>query len=523
MDNRITEICSDKDARQRLLEGVEIVSNIVGSTMGYRGRTVLIESDGGLPTPTKDGYDTLRSINLSDPVQNLANLSLREAAEKTAKEAGDATTATIVLAQAFLKNSIHLAEEGFSPIDIKKDIEASCVKVLEFLTKHSIPITDKLIRDIASTSSNGDQEITDIVTEAFLQAGEDGSVGHFRSNTDNTYLEFIEGHLLEAGYTDDRFVNVFKDRTVVFDENPLVILSEISFKTVNQILPFLDFAHQNKRQLLIVSDMEFQVQDPLLMNKLKNNFNVCVIKPPHFGQKRKDVLADLALICNTNCITTLSGENFKDRFAEFLGSCSKVVVGNTDTIFTISDDASVVEIESKISELKSNIEKTINPHEIKYLRERISKLSGKVSIIKVGAVVESELQEKIARVDDAVCAVRSAREEGVVAGGGILLQNARYLKLDPVTRIAIQAPYNRILGNALVDIKSLQEAEYPIGFDVKTYKPVNMIEAGIVDSAKAIRNALINAVAVSNTILMTDNVLTKKRFQNDFQREMLGF
>lgn len=516
MENIIKEICSGSDAKKRLIEGINIAANVVGSTMGYRGRTVLVESDGGFPSPTKDGYDSLKSINFSDPVMNLANLSLREAAEKTAREAGDATTATIVLAQAFINNSLLRLESGVSPIDIKKDIEASLEKVLAFLAEKSIPITDKLISDIARTSSNGDEQITTIVTEAFIQAGENGSVGHFRSNTDDTFLDFIEGHLLEAGYTDERFVNVYKDRTVVFDDNPLVIFSEITFKTVNQILPFLDFAIINKRQLLIVSDSEFTVQDAILMNKLSGNFKGCIIKPPHFGQKRKDVLADLAMMCNTICITTLSGDIFKENFASFIGNCEKIVVGNTDTVFSLGEKAPVAEIKSKIAELKENIKKTINPHEIKYLKERISKLSGKVSIIKVGALVEAELQEKIARVDDAVCAVRSAKEEGVIAGGGVLLNSASYLDLDIVTKAALQAPFRKILDNASMDYNELPEFDYPFGYDVKNFELVNMFEAGIVDSAKAMRNAFINAVAVSNTVLMTDNVITQKRYNNEF-------
>jgi chaperonin GroEL len=518
MDNRLKEICSDQDAKKRLLEGIEKVSNVVGSTMGYRGRTVLIESDGGFPSPTKDGYDTLKSINLEDPIMNLANLALREASEKTAKEAGDATTATVVLAQAFIKNSLIELENGSSPIDIKNNIEASAKKVLAYLKEKSITITDKLIYDIANTSCNNDKEIADIVSEAFIQAGENGSVAHFRSNTDNTFLDFIEGNLLEAGYADERFVNVYSDRTVVFDENPLILFSEICFKTVNQILPFVDYASTNKRQILIVSDVEFQLQDVLLMNKITGALSVCIIKPPHFGQKRKDVLADLAMICNTNCITTLSGDDFRGRIGEFLGGCQKVVVGNTDTIFTMGENAPLEKIESKISELKENINQTINPHEIKYLRDRISKLSGKVSIIKVGALVEAELNEKIARVDDAVCAVRSAKEEGVIAGGGVLLNSAFELDLDAVTKMAIQAPYLKILSNAMVDVEELPDLNYPFGYDVKNFKVVDMIEEGIVDSSKAIKNAFLNAISVSNMILMTNNVLTHKRSEYGVER-----
>lgn len=517
MENRVKEICSDEQAKKRLLEGINIPANIVGSTMGYRGRTVLIESTGGLPEPTKDGYDSLKSITLEDPVMNLANLSLREAAQKTAKEAGDATTATIVLAQALINQSIAKLNEGHSAIDIKNEIEDSCQKVIAFLNEKAVPITDKLIYDIAYTSSSGDKKITDIVAQAFIKAGEDGSVGHFRSNTDDTFYEFIEGHLLEAGYADERFINVYSDRTTEFDENPIVIFSEITFKTITQIMPFLKFAAEGKRQLVIVSDMEFQLQDAILVNKLNGSLQVCVIKPPHFGQKRKDVLADLALICGTTCITTLSGEVFQDRFAEFLGGCEKVTIGHTDTIFKIGEKASSREkILSKIAELKENIEKTINPHEIKYLRERISKLSGRVSIIKVGALVEAELQEKIARVDDAVCAVRSAKEEGVVAGGGTLFKAASELDLDEITKAALKAPFFRILNNAGIDTTSLPDMVYPAGYDVKDYKTVDMFDAGIVDSKKALRNALANAVSVNNMILMTDNVLTIKRRENEF-------
>lgn len=511
MENQIKEICVTSDAKKKLLEGVEIVSNVVGSTMGYRGRTVLIESEGGFPTPTKDGYDTLKSINLEDPLMNLANLCLREASQKTAKEAGDATTATVVLAQAFFKNSIDELDKGISAIDIKKNIEASTKKVLAYLAKKSIPITDKLIKDIAHTSSNGDPEITEIVTKAFLQAGEDGSVAHFRSNTDNTFLEFIDGNLLEAGYADERFINAYSDRTVVFDENPLVVFSEITFKTLHQFKPFVDFAAINKRQILIVSDIEFQMQDALLINKLRGLLDVCVIKPPHFGQKRKDVLADLAMICNTNCITTLSGDDFTGRIAEFLGSCKKIVVGHTDTIFTKGENAQQEQIDSKIAELKENIANTINPHEIKYAKERITKLTGKVSIIKVGALVEAELNEKLARVDDAVCAVRAAKEEGVIAGGGVLLMCASTLDLDVVSRNALKAPFYRILENASITFDDVPSFSYPYGYDVKTFKIVDMVKAGIVDSTKAIRNAYINAVSVSNMLLMTDNVLTNKR------------
>lgn len=516
MSNIIKEISHGKQAKESLIQGVNIVADVVGSTMGYRGRTVLIETDGNKNYPTKDGYDTLQAIHLDNPLHNMACELLKEASQKSVDLAGDGTTAVIVLAQAFVKYSYEQFKQGKSPIDIKNDIEKSRDLVLARLEELSIPVTDKLIYDVAKTSANSDEEIAKIVTDAFLSAGEHGAVAHFRSDTDETYLEKIEGTLVEAGYVDDRFINVFSDRTVVFDNNPLVVLSEISFKTVNQIAPFIEFAAANNREIVIVSEMEFQVRDVLLKNKLKGALKVCVINPPSFGQKRKDTLKDLAMICGTQAITTLSGDDFQGRVGEFLGSCKKIVVGKTDTIINPNEDAEIsAKIQGQIEELQDVIKNTSYNSEKKYCKDRIAKLSGGVSIIKVGGVTESELLERLARVDDAVKAVYSAKEEGVLAGGGVALYEcARIEELDEVTKISIVAPLNRILSNASVN-EDLGLEKYPFGYDVKNFQEVNMFDAGIVDCHKVVKNSLVNAISVANTILMSDNVIFLKRVSND--------
>lgn len=511
-DRILKDITSKDDAKTRLLSGINKSADVVSSTFGYRGRTVLIESDYGRAEPTKDGYKTLQSIFLEDPVENIALEIAKEASEKTVKFAGDSTTNTIILLQAFFANSIEAVKSGKSPIDVKQEIEKSRDLILEYLDKISTPITDKLIYDVALTSANGDEEIAKIVADAYIKAGEDGSVSHARSNTDETYLDFIQGTLVESGYSDERFVNVFSDRTCVFDENPLVVCSTIEFKTVKQILPFMQFAHDNKRPLVIIADCAPAVKDVVLQNVIQKGVPFCIVHAPNVGKKRIDFVNDLACLLGTQAITSLSGDDFQGREGEFLGECEKVVVGKADTIITPTKNKYIQEIvDGKINEIKEVIKTTKSQVEEKYLRERISKLVGGVSVIKVGSIIESELQEKIDRVDDAVCAVRSAKEEGVLAGGGVALLSAySNLNLDDITSISIQYPFKKIISNAGLELVEI--ADYPNGYDVKEFKHVNMFDSGIVDSTKAIKHALINAIAASNTLLLTDSVLTNKRF-----------
>lgn len=533
----IKKISSGNDAKSQLINGVETVSSVVGSTMGYRGRTVLIEDSLGKNFPTKDGYNVLQEITLDNPLENLACELLKEASQKTVDFAGDGTTGTIVLADAFVRYSNELLAKGESPIDIKHDIEKSTDLIIKFLDKLSIPITDELIYSIAKTSANGDDSIAKIVSEAFIAAGENGTVTHFRSNTDETSLEKIEGTLVESGYADEGFVNVFSDRTTVFENNPLVVVSHITFQTINQVMPFIDFAIKNGRELVIVSEMDFQVRDALLRNKLNGSLKVVVCAVPSYGQKRKDFLMDLAMVCDTTMISTLSGADFTNRAAEFLGSCKKTVIGANDSIFIPLEDMDRSNVLGKIKDLKDIISKSSNNLEKKYLQERIAKLSGMVSIIKVGGITESELKEKIDRVDDAVCAVRSAQEEGVVAGGGLALMEASLqlnFQIDSVSANAITAPFFKILSNANYDVTvkknynwlqvilcldkpsdEIELPDYPIGYDVKHFEKVDMFEAKIVDSTKVVKNSLINAVSVANTILMTDNVITLRRERDE--------
>ena len=513
-----TIITKDSEARTKILNGVNAHCDAVGSTQGYRGNTVLLEKN-GLPEPTKDGYTVSQSIFLKDQVEALGCEVCKEALKKTVDEAGDASTATAVLLQAFLQNSYKALEQGKSAIDIKLEIEKSVPLVLEYLKEISIPVTDKLIYDVAKTSANGDDEIAKLVANAFIEAGENGSVGHIRSNSDETFCEHTEGTLVERGYVDELFVNIPSNQSIIFNDNPLVLISNINFLTVKQITPFLDISANENRELVIISEMDFSVREVILQNKLKG-FKFAVVTPPSHGVKQRDLLTDLAMVCGTQMLSTLSGSDFTGKAMDFLGVAKSVTITKDNTVIVRHDSTSLEPINGKIADLKEQIKASTNHQEVKNLNERISKLSGGISMIKVGGITPSEVEEKIARVDDAICAVRSAKEEGILAGGGVALLSAytQIQNLDKVTSTAILSPIIKILFNAgvlnqdnimqkLFDV-IISDHEYPFGYDVKNFCSANMIEAGIVDSTKAIRNAYVNAVSASNTLLMTNNVIT---------------
>jgi chaperonin GroEL len=510
MRNIIKDITPQNEAKELLISGINKVADAVTSTMSYRGRIVLIEDEGGLPQPSKDGYTVLTSTFLENPIENLANQMLKEASENQVASEGDGTTLVVLLAQSFTKYAHQEVLKGRSPIDIKLEIEKSRDLIIKHIESIATPITEQHIYNIAKTSANSDEEIAKLVTEAYEKAGENGSVAHFRSDNDSTYLEHIEGTLIEAGYADDQFANVATDRTAVY-EKPLVVVSHITFKTFDQIKPFVAAAIAGQKALVIISEIDYNVQNALLRTVVDKGLPFVVVKPPSFGAKRRDLLQDIALICGTSMISTLDGDNFNGRESSFLGECEKITIGKTDTILVPVPGLNKEKIEGKIAELKELIKKTNYNLEKNLYRERIAKMSGGISTIKVGAITESELREKIDRVDDAVCAVRSAKELGVVAGGGVALMDCfASLDLDDVSEQAIQAPFLKILSNAgITDFPDLKN--YPFGYDVKNFKEVNMLEEGIVDSAKSIISALKNAVSVASTILLIGSTITLKR------------
>lgn len=529
-------------AKEKLLNGVNQVCDVIGSTMGYRGSNNLFETFDGLPHITKDGYDSLEMMFLSDPIENMACELVKEACRKTHDIVGDNTTLTCVLTQSFFQNSLKAVENGKNAIEVSQDILQSVDKVTEYLDKLAIPLTDKLMYDIAKTAANGDDAIAAIVQEAFIKAGEYGTVSHNRSFTDETFIEFIDGNPVERGFAHEGYINVQETQQVVFD-NPYVIVSDIHFQTINEIAPFLNIAfpansegveHIAPRPLVIISTMEENISAALLQNVKQYNLPICVISPPFIGKKGRENLSDLALILDCDVLSGISRSDYAGKEKSYMGTCDRIVIGEKDAVITLNPNRDKSKEKGVISDLTAQIKTHTNENEKNYLKERIAKISGGISTIRVGGVTPSEVEEKIARVDDSVSAVRSAKD-GVVAGGGMALLSASFKCChDEVSYQSLKAPFLKILSNAnfkmetkpyerdFIDIifglnknketcvvKSLPV--YPMGYDVKEYKEVNMFDAGIIDTLRGVKSALKNSASASNNLLRTNFVMPFKR------------
>ena len=521
MNSPIKDVRFNEDAKAPLIKGINIVCDAVASTMGYRGRTVLIESPGGFPLPTKDGVSVAKAIFLDDAVESLGCEFIKQACQKTVDEAGDGTSNTAVLSQNLINISNKFVQNGSSAIDIKMELEKSKDKVVQYIKENTIPIKDEFIFDIAKISSNNDDELGAVIADAFIKAGKNGVVSYEESENEKTYVEFIDGMPVERGWEFEGFVNVPEKRMIEFNEAPYILLSNRKIQAIKEILPFLEVCYKENKELLIVSEMEYDVMKTLYVNKKNNGLKVAAITPPSVGEKRREYLTDIklatgGLVLDVDTNTNLESYDPKD----ILGTCSKLSVSKTDTVLFFKESNNSEEIKGKIDELESVIKNSTNKLEKEYLRDRVAKLACGVSVVKVGGNTESELKEKIDRVDDAIHAVRAALAEGVVIGGGMtLLRAALTLKCETegeiILREALYAPFETIIRNAGVELSAEDyvslESEFE-GYDVKDYIMVkDMVSQGIIDPAKVIRCALENAVSVACTVLMTNVAITYKR------------
>jgi chaperonin GroEL len=519
----IKEVKFNQEAKDPLIKGINTVCDAVATTMGYRGRSVLIESQGGLPIVTKDGVSVAEAIFLENGIESLGAEFVKQACRKTVNEAGDSTTCTAVLTKAIISETEKLLKEGKSAIDIKNGVDLAVNDIVEHIKSSAINVDNNYIFDVAKISSNNDDELGNIIAQAFIKAGKNGVVSYEESDTSKTYLDFIDGMPISRGWEFEGFINKPSSRSIEFSSNPKILLSNRKFQNIREILFIVEYCHKNNQELFIVSEMEFEVMKVLYANK-KNGLKVAVITPPSIGEKRRDYLSDIALatdalVVDLDTSTNLEAYNPED----LLGSCSKIVVSKEDTVLFFSEKINPERIQSKITELDEVIKTSNNKLEKEYLQDRISKLACGVSIVKVGGATEVELKEKIDRVDDAINAVKSAIAEGVVAGGGIALFNASVRRDIPsntndgyiATLKAVIEPLNTILRNADVNqddvYLKLKEMDSAFGFDVKEYQYVDMFKKGIIDPAKAIRLALQNAASVAMTVLLTNTTITHKR------------
>lgn len=512
----IRESVSGTEAKELLLKGITECAEIVADTMGYYGNNNLFETMGGMPFITSDGWDSLEQLHFEDPVKAMAAEVLKEAARKTRDEVGDQTTTTTVLTQALFQNSLEAVKAGKHSIQVKQELEDSLAEIIKYIAEISVPVTDKIIYDIAKTSAHGDDAIAAVVQEAFLEAGEYGVVSHKRAFTDETTIEHIDGVLVESGFSEEKFINVPETQSVVFDNNPLVLLSEVLIETPKEIIPFFEYAVKLRRDLVIIAPLAHGVKNTVLTNFLEG-FSFTHVNPPHSGKLRSDALSDLALVCGATVITGIHGNMFEDKVHQFIGSASKVVIDSKKTIVHPCPSIDPSAAKGKIEELTNSLKTITGLYEKNSVKERISKLAGKILTIKVGGYTHSETEERMARYEDAIEAVKSAKEEGVVAGGGIALRSAaaELMDIDDVMFDSIIAPLEKILDNAGVVINAEDiDLTYPRGIDVRTGDIVDMFQAGVLDSAKGIRCALTNAVSASNNLLRTNNVVTLKRSKN---------
>jgi len=512
------ENTSGIEGKKILAKGLDKSCDIISSTMGYRGSNNLFETLSGLPMITSDGFNSLEQLNWQNPIEQIALNILKESCKKTYEVVGDNTTSTVVLTQAFFNNSIEELEKGGNSIEIKENIEKSVVKILEYLDSISTPLTPKLMFDVAKTSAHGDESIANIIVEAFEKAGEHGIVSHKRSFTDETYIDHIEGNPIESGYSHEAFINVPESQSVVFD-NPLVVVSTINFQTIQEVLPFIKIADSKQQPLLIISNMSEDLKNAIIANVKNQGFPICIINPPYIGKKGRETMNDIALVLNCDVLEGISRSDYSGKEETFLGSCQRIVVDKKNTVITRYANASKELIDAKIYELNKQVSLQDQNLEKNYLKERISKLAGGICTIMVGGITPSETDERVDRIDDAICAVRSAKEEGVVAGGGVALNYIRLKlsnELDEVTRLSLRMPISKILENAGKEYADISEKihTYPMGYDVKEFKEVDMFEVGIIDTVKGLKVSLQNAVSASNNLLRTDNIITFKRMEN---------
>ena len=499
-------------ARGQVLTGVEKLTNAVSSTLGASGKCVIMEDSNGVPQITKDGVTVANSIVLQDPLQNIGATLIKQAAQRTVKDAGDGTTTATVLAKAILDEaSTHslLDDER----KMREGINQGVKNVIAYLNKKAKKVKGRKIDQVATISANNDKELGTIIGKAFRLVDETGIVMMETNEQPETEVELIEGVQYDQALKNNHFITN-KEKGTAELENPLVLIVESQIPNIRKIQSILEFVIKNGKSLLIIADVDQQVASALAMNKAKGNIKVNIIDAPVYGISKKDVLSDLCAVTGATLINEDLGDDMDLIEVEHLGSCLKSVTNHEETILQV-DLSDKPEVFDTIKLIEKQIKETKNPNIVVRLEKRLAKLKAKVAIVKVGANSEVELKEKRDRVEDAICATKAAIKEGIVPGGGIALLNAS-THLEPksmgeeVLYQAIQKPYEIILENA--GVKDYDKpSEEGKGLDVVTGNTVDMVKAGIIDPLLVTKSALQNAASVATTILSTDCVINNIR------------
>jgi chaperonin GroEL len=532
------QILHGEDSRQAILRGVNTLADAVKATLGPKGRNVVIEKKFGSPTITKDGVTVAKEIELKDPMENVGAQLVKEVASKTSDVAGDGTTTATVLAQAIFREGVKTVAAGANPMAMRRGIEKAVIVIIGTrdkdgkwveggaLGKLSRPVDEGSVAQVGAISANGDKEIGEIIAVAMKTVGKDGVITVEDSKTDHTFLETVEGMQFDRGYLSPYFVTDAGRMEVVLDE-PSILIFEKKISAMKDLLPLLEqVARGGKPLLIIAEDVEGEALATLVVNKLRGTLNVAAVKAPGFGDRRKAILGDIAILTGGEAITEDLGIKLEGVKLEDLGKAKRVTIDKDNT--TIIDGAGdASKIKGRVSEIRLQIEKTTSDYDKEKLQERLAKLVGGVAIIQVGAATETELKEKKARVEDALHATRAAVEEGIIPGGGVALVRAipavdaliKTLKGDEkigaqIVRRSLEEPLRQIVANAgeegaVIVAKVLESKDQHYGYNALTGVFEDLVKAGVIDPTKVTRTALENAASIAGLLLTTEAMVVE--------------
>ena len=516
----------DAEARNALKRGVDQLANAVKVTLGPKGRNVVIDRKFGAPTVTKDGVTVAKEIELEDPIENMGAQMVREVASKTSDVAGDGTTTATVLAQAIVREGLKNVTAGANPMDLKRGIDLAVTAIISELKTLSRDVNDKQdIANVGAISANNDMTIGKLISDAMDKVGKDGVITVEEAKGTDTLLDVVEGMQFDRGYQSPYFVtNTDSMKTEL--ENPFILIHDKKISNMKDLLPILEKTAQQGRPILIISeDVEGEALATLVVNKLRGTLKVAAVKAPGFGDRRKAMLEDIAVLTNGTVISEEKGYKLENATLNYLGTAKRVEIDKDNT--TIVEGAGETDaIKKRINEIKVQIENTTSDYDREKLQERLAKLSGGVAVLKIGAATELEMKEKKARVEDALHATRAAVEEGIVPGGGVAflrtiqaLEGVTPLNADQkigvdIIRKALEEPIRQIVNNAGLEgsviVQKVKEGEGDYGFNAATEEYTNMFEAGVIDPTKVSRIALENAASVSSLLITTECTIVEK-------------
>lgn len=526
------DIIYNLEAREALKKGVDALSNAVKVTLGPKGRNVIIDKSFGSPTVTKDGVTVAKEVELKNPVENMGAQMVKEVASKTNDLAGDGTTTATVLAQAIFTAGIKNVTAGANPMDLKRGLEKAVTAVIEHLKKQSKEVGDsnQMIEQVASISANNDHEIGKLIAEAMSKVKKEGVITIEQAKGTDTYVDVVEGMQFDRGYISPYFVTDTEKMEAVY-ENPFILIHDKKISVMKDLLPILEKVVQTGRPMLIIAeDVETEALATLVVNKLRGGLKVVAVKAPGFGDRRKEMLEDIAILTGGTVISEERGYKLEDTTLDYLGSAEKVTVDKENTTI-VSGKGSKSAIDGRVSQIKKQIETTTSDYDREKLQERLAKLAGGVAVIYVGAASEVEMKEKKDRFDDALNATRAAIEEGIIPGGGVgylraisAIENLKGENEDQTTGIsilkrALEEPLRQIVENAGMEgsvvVNKVKEGKDDYGFNAHTEVYENLYKSGVIDPTKVARVALENAASISGMLLTTECVLAEHKDEKE--------